>query len=151
MTHSGILLLFPIDRQYDYVVEKHFKIIFKKQIDITLHQFQQLFRIDSRHESYIIQIRSKENIADGKLIFYIFTAKSVIDVNEDIKKKTRREIDKIRFEKTGIDRKTLPYQNHLHTTDTKQQLLDSMNYLKQIKKIDDIEYKTVFTKLNIQI
>ena len=87
MTHSGMLLLFPIDRQYDYVVEKHFKIIFKKQIDISLHEFQQLFRIDSRHEPYIIQIRSKENISDGKLIFYIFKAKSVIDFNEDIKKK----------------------------------------------------------------
>ena len=31
MTHYGLLLLFPIDKQYDYIVEKHFEILFKKK------------------------------------------------------------------------------------------------------------------------
>lgn len=43
MTHYGLLLLFPIDKQYDYIVEKHFTILFKKQIKITLLEFRDLF------------------------------------------------------------------------------------------------------------
>ena len=129
-SHYGMLLLFPIDRQYHYVIEKYFKILYKKQIDITLQQFQQLFRIDKNHLYNVIHNRSNENIADGKLIFYIFQAKSVIDVNEGIKKLARREIDNIRFQKTGIDRKTLPYQNHLHTTDNNQQLMKSLRKIR---------------------
>ena len=66
-----------------------------------------------------------------------------------LKKKTRREIDNIRFEKTGIDRKQLPMQNHLHTTDTLTQLIDSVNYLKQKNKIQD--EATLFIENNFKI
>ena len=140
MTHYGLLLLFPIDNQYDYIVEKHFPILFKKKINITLREFQDLFTLDSRHEDRVIRKRSKENIGDGNLIFFIFKAQSMEYVNDFLKKKARREIDNIRFEKTGIDRKQLPMQNHLHTTDTLTQLIDSVNYLKQKNKINNDEY-----------
>lgn len=137
MTHYGLLLLFPIDNQYDYIVEKHFTILFKKKINITLREFQDLFKFDSRHEDRVIRKRSKENIGDGNLIFFIFKAQSMEYVNDFLKKKTRREIDNIRLEKTGIDRKQLPMQNHLHTTDNLTQLVDSVNYLKLKNKINN--------------
>ena len=140
MSHYGLLLLFPIDKQYDYIVEKHFTILFKKQIKITLLEFRDLFKLDPRHEEYVIRKRTSENIDDGNLIFFIFEANSMEYVNDFLKKKTRREIDNIRFEKTGIDRKQLPMQNHLHTTDTLTQLVDSINYLKRKNKINKDEY-----------
>lgn len=140
MTHYGLLLLFPIDNQYDYIVEKHFTILFKKKINITLREFQDLFKFDSRHEDRVIRKRSKENIGNGNLIFFIFKAQSMEYVNDFLKKKTRREIDNIRLEKTGIDRKQLPMQNHLHTTDNLIQLVDSVNYLKLKNKINNDEY-----------
>jgi len=145
MSHYGLLLLFPIDKQYDYIVEKHFEILFKKKIKITLQEFRELFKLDSRHEDRIIRIRSNENIDDGNLIIFLFKSLSTEYVNDYLKKKTRREIDAIRFEKTGIDRKTLPYQNHLHTTDNLTQLNDSINYLKQINKITNNEFQIMRT------
>jgi len=36
MTHCGLLLLFPIDKQYDYIVEKHFEIFFKKNLAMKI-------------------------------------------------------------------------------------------------------------------
>ena len=140
MTHYGLLLLFPIDKQYDYIVEKHFTILFKKKIKITLLEFRDLFKLDSRHEDRVIRKRSNENIDDGNLIFFLFKANSMEYVNDFLKKKARREIDNIRFEKTGIDRKQLPMQNHLHTTDNLTQLVDSVNYLKLKNKINNDEY-----------
>ena len=145
MSHYGLLLLFPIDKQYDYIVEKHFEILFKKKIKITLQEFRELFKLDSRHEDRIIRIRSNENIDDGNLIIFLFKSLSTEYVNDYLKKKARREIDAIRFEKTGIDRKTLPYQNHLHTTDNLTQLNDSINYLKQINKITNNEFQIMRT------
>ena len=148
MSHFGLLLLFPVDSEYEYIVKKHFDIIYHKKIEITIEDFQQLFRIDCRHEEQIIISCSQENFGDGKLIFFLFRANSVVHVNENLKKKARREIDNIRYIKTGIDRMSLPLQNHLHTTDNSDQLIKSVNYLKCINKIDSFEHKQILNYIN---
>ena len=148
MSHFGLLLLFPVDSEYEYIVKKYFDILYYKKIEITIEDFQQLFRIDCRHEEEIIISRSQENFGDGKLIFFLFRANSVEHVNENLKKKARREIDNMRYIKTGIDRLSLPLQNHLHTTDNSDQLIKSVNYLKCINKIDNFEHKQILNYIN---
>ena len=148
MSHFGLLLLFPVDSEYEYIVKKYFDILYYKKIEITIEDFQQLFRIDCRHEEEIIISRSQENFGDGKLIFFLFRANSVEHVNENLKKKARREIDNMRYIKTGIDRLSLPLQNHLHTTDNSDQLIKSVNYLKCINKIDNLEHKQILSYIN---
>jgi len=56
MTHYGLLLLFPIDKQYDYIVEKHFTILFKKQIKINIISYQQQITMKNKRKMDTIKL-----------------------------------------------------------------------------------------------
>ena len=143
--YRGLLILFPIDMKYQFVIEKYFNIY--KKLEISNNNFkdilENIFNFEINYPKNLIKNKSLENSKGDKMIIYIIIDKSVGFVNEKKKKLARREIDNLRFINTNIYRKTLPLQNHFHTTDDSITAINIINYLNEkniISNIERIEY-----------
>ena len=141
--YIGFLFLFPIDKKYDYIIEKNFHILFKKKLKITSNDLKNFFRIDKSYTENIINNKTIHNIDDGNIIIYLIISESTVYINEYSKKIGRRTIDNVRFQKTGLYRKHRIWENHFHTTDTLEQVKDTIKYLEIKNFIDNEEEKTI--------
>ena len=129
--YIGFLFLFPINKKYNYVIQKYFISLFSKEITINENQFKQLFAIDPRHPKHHIDKKAKQNLGDGKMIIHLIVAKNTEYVNEYLKKLGRRSIDNLKYEQTGVYRTKVPLQNSFHTTDDISQLTKAITLFKE--------------------
>jgi len=142
--YIGFLFLFPIDKKYDYIIEKNFHILLKKQLEFTSSDLKKIFSVDERYTSSMIYNKTVNNIGDGHIIIYLIASESTEYVNEYEKKIARREIDNIRYETTGVYRKSKIWENHFHTTDTLKQVQEIIKYLVSKKFIRNEEEKKCY-------
>ena len=84
--YRGLLLLYPIDYKYKYIIEKNFNIYNVIEISINNQDFFDLLITDTNYTKQLTIDKVKENNNNNKLCIYFIIDVSCVYVNE-VKKK----------------------------------------------------------------
>ena len=149
MRFRSLLILFPIDAKYRYIIERTFNIYIHLKLEVKKEDLYNLLSQDSNYTQKIVKKKTDENFKGNELNIYLIEEQSLYFVNEIKKKKARREMDNLRYIETQIYRKNKPWQNHFHTTDNISDSIACLMSLASSGLIDGSQWKELihfFTK-----